>query len=258
MLALLLALQALFTFKANAAFEMPRNLTADDRKEVVRILGFGTASRILTQPIPLGGREGFEVGLASEFVPIDDLAGLGSKTVSRGEFNLISMSFAKGLPYNIDTVLHFTPLPQLEGATSYGGQVRWGFLEFAKFPALLSLVLHGSGTSFSSEVLTASGKQFVNVLNTRTTGYDVICTVQMDEGSLYFGGGTVRSIGTFTGGASGVTTEGASGDTRNAEVDLTDFRTIFGVGFRLDQFFAAVEVSRITQSTYGGKIGFRF
>lgn len=257
MLALLLSLQAFLT-PAQAAFEMPRNLDADDRKEVVRVLGFGTASRILTQPIPLGGHEGFEIGLASEFVPIDDLAGLGSKTVSRGEFNLISMSVAKGLPYNIDTVLHFTPLPQLEGATSYGGQLRWGFLEFAKFPALLSFVLHGSGTSFSSEVLTGTGKQFVNVLNTRTTGYDLICTVQMDEGSLYFGGGNVRSIGTFTGGTMGVTAEGAGGDTRNTEVDITEFRTIFGVGFRLDQFFAAVEVSRISQSTYGGKIGFRF
>ena len=258
MLALLLALQAFFPRPALAAFEMPRNLSADDRQEVVRVLGFGTASRLLTQPIPLGGREGFEVGLASEFVPIDGLAGLGSKTVSRGEFNLISLSVAKGLPYNIDTVLHFTPLPQLEGATSYGGQGRWGFLEFSKFPALLSVVLHGSGTSFSSEVVTGGGKRFVNVLNTRTTGYDLICTVQMDEGSLYFGGGSVRSIGTFAGGPDGVTAEGAAGDTGNAEADRTEFRTVFGVGFRLDQFFAAVEVSRISQSTYGGKIGFRF
>jgi hypothetical protein len=216
-------------------------LSKNDRTAVLGILGFGSQMKMLSSPVPLGGKQGFEFGISSEYIPVEDLGGLGAKSNAKGEYNYMNLSVGKGLPYNVDTYFQFTPLPQSEGVFGYGAQLRWGFYEFRRFPAVMSMVFHGSGTNFS------------NLLSVRTTGADLVMTVAMDEAALYFGAGTIRTIGTFMGGASGITVDG-----KTAEEDLLDVHTVFGLSLAFDRVFLALEVDRVVQSSYSARLGYRF
>lgn len=224
-----------------AATSLPRNLTEADRTRALEILGFGSAPKLLDNPYPLGGYSGIEVGFSSEYIPMEDLAALGSKTSDKGEYNYYTLSFAKGLYYNVDVHLHFTPFIQGEKIQSYGGQVRWGFFEANFFPMSLSTVVYAGGANFS------------NLINVSTLGMDVIGTVALDNVAIFFGGGRIRAIGRFVGGPDGITD---SADT--TEEDVTDNHTVFGINFDISKMFLTLQIDRYTDSVYGGKIGFRF
>lgn len=229
--------------QAQAALALPTALTREDRQIALKILGFGTQAKLFSSPVPLGGYEGFEFGLASEYLLTEDIAKIGSKTPGQAvkEFNYLTLSATKGLTYNLDTSVFFTPQPQSEGISSFGGHLRWGFYEFQNFPALFSLILHASGSNFSS------------LLNTRTSGADLVVTVAVSEASLYFGGGPIRTIGTFVGGTQGITSEG-----KTVDEDLSDLHTVFGLHVKLSSLFVAFEVNRVVQSSYGARLGWRF
>lgn len=224
-----------------AETRLPKNLNEQDRIRALQVLGFGSASKVLDNPYPLGGYTGVEIGLTSEFIPVEDLASLGSKTTKKGEFNIYTLTFGKGLFYNIDTHVYFTPFMQGEEVQSYGGQIRWGFYEAGFFPLTLTALLHGGGANFS------------NLINVSTLGLDLVATVAMDNVAIYFGGGRVRAIGQFIGGPDGIT------DTQETvEQDVVETHTIFGINVDIAKMFIALEIDRYVDSTYSGKVGFRF
>lgn len=220
---------------------MPKQLDQDERRSVLRVLGFGSRMKILSSPVPLGGHQGFEFGVSTEYIPIGDLAGVGDRPDVRGEHSTLNLTFGKGLHHNFDILFSFTPLPQTENVVSYGAQLRWGFHEFKRFPAILSLIWHGSGTNFA------------NLLNTRTTGADLVMCVVMDDAALYFGGGPIRSIGSFVGGDQGMTIEKTTIDE-----DLSGIHTVFGFSLNFEKVSLTLEVDRVVQSAYGARIGYRF
>jgi hypothetical protein len=245
----------LLIFISNSALAeryVPRLMSASERKTALEVLGFGSASKILANPYPLGGKSGVEIGISSEYIPVKDLGSLGDKSSRRSELNYYSLTVAKGLFYNVDTELHFTPGFQAEDVSAYGGQIRWGFYEFPFMPGAVSLVVHGSATNYAS------------LLDTRTTGVDLIATFVIEDIALYFGGGEGRSVGTFLGGAydSGQTestTNACNGNNcENAYEDLRQQHTVFGASLSFSQVFAAFEINRYFFSTYSAKIGWRF
>lgn len=223
------------------ATALPTELNAAEREMTLSILGFGAASKLLSSPYPLGGFDGVEIGMSSEFIPLSDLASLGSKTSTRADFNYFNLSFAKGLFHNVDILIHFIPIPQGESVSGFGGQLRWAFYETGFMPAALSLVVHGAGTNFS------------NLLDAVTTGADLVGSVNMRDVSLFFGAGMARSVGSFVGGTGGIT------DTGNTEAeDVYSLHTVFGISIKMSNVFLALEVDRYVQSTYAGKMGIRF
>lgn len=230
----------LFSGAIFAAKKLPRQLSDSDRHTVAQVLGLGSAMKLLSNPYPLGGYYGFEIGVSSEYIPLDDISTLGSKDGDKGEYNFYTLSVGKGLFYNIDMFLQFTPLPQSEGLSAYAGQFRWGFYEATNFPFVLSAIVTGTGASFSSTI------------NSNNIGMDLVAVVNMKDVALYFGGGRVRGITTFIGG-SGLTDDGL-----NHDVDLTENHAVFGVNIKLGKIFLAMEVDRYTESTYSGKLGTRF
>lgn len=231
----------LFSTSVFAATELPRNLTAKDRIRALQVLGFGSTSKILDNPYPLGGYSGIEVGLSSEFIPIEDVARLGSKTTDRGELNYYTLTFGKGLFYNIDTHLYFTPAFQPEKVQTFGGQVRWGFYETSFFPLSLTALLYAGGANFS------------NLINVSTLGADIVATVSMENVAIYFGGGRVRAIGKFIGGPDGIT------DTQETyEHDEMENHTVFGLSVDISKAFVAFEIDRYSYSIYSTKLGLRF
>lgn len=258
---LALSVVLFFNSWAFAAYEdirktyIPRRMNVGDRKIALQVLGFGAASKVLGSPYPFGGHSGFEVGVSSEYIPAQDLKSLGViPPVPRGELNYFSLSIGKGLFYNVDTVLHFTPAFQKEDLTTYGGQIRWMFYEFPFMKGGLSGVLHGSGANYDS------------LINTRTTGMDLIATVVVEDVSLYFGIGEARALGTFQGGGMNTTT-GESESTTNscsagycdtAYEDIRESHTIMGLCLFYSEFFAAFQIDRYYLSTYSARLGFRF
>jgi len=224
-----------------AATSLPRNLDQSDRVRALQILGFGSASKILDNPYPLGGYSGIEIGVSSEFIPVEDLSSLGNKTTDKGEFNYYTLTLGKGLYYNIDTHLYFTPFNQTEEIQSYGGQVRWGFYEAGFFPLSLSAVLSAGGANFS------------NLINVTTLGADIVATVAMDNVAIYFGVGQARATGKFIGGPNGIT------DTQETLTEeAAEGHTVFGLNVDVAKMFLALEIDRYNDSIYSGKIGFRF
>ncbi|MDG0815486.1 hypothetical protein [Bdellovibrio svalbardensis] len=226
---------------AEAAADLPKNLTTSDQIRALEILGLGTSSKVLDNPYPLGGYTGFEVGLTSEFIPMEDLSKLGSKTSDSGEFNYYTLTLGKGLYYNVDTLFYFTPAIQTQKVQSFGGQVRWGFYEASFFPISFSAMAYAGGANFS------------NLINVTTLGFDLIATVAIDNVALYFGEGRINAQGTFIGGADGIT---ATKETEKQYV--TEAHTLAGLNVNIAKFFVALEIDRYVDSVYSGKLGFRF
>lgn len=231
----------MFSSSLQAATSLPRNLTENESKRALEILGFGSAGKILGNPYPLGGYKGIEIGLSSEFIPAEDLAALGSKTTEKGEINYYTLSFGKGIYYNLDTYLYFTPVLQSEKIQAFGGLLRWGFYEPAFFPLTLTAVLNMGGANFS------------NLVNVNTFEIDLIATVVLDNVAIYFGGGQSRAIGKFIGGPDGITS-----NQETVEHDIKEGHTLFGININFNKIFFAFEIDRYADSFYGGKLGYRF
>jgi hypothetical protein len=226
---------------AFAKTTLPKNLDAADRERALEILGYGSSAKILGDPYPLGGYPGVEIGLSTEFISMEDLAALGSKSDDKGDFNFYTLTIGKGLYYNVDVLLYFSPPVQSESFQNYGAQLRWGFYEFSFFPLTLSTVLSGGGANFS------------NLINVYNMSLDLIGTVNIDNVALYFGGGRARSDGTFIGGANGITDNGET-----ARLGIVHDHTVFGVNISLAKVFVALEIDRYADTTYAGKLGYRF
>lgn len=224
-----------------AATVLPKNLNAADRVRAVEILGFGSAPKVLDNPYPLGGSSGIEVGLSTEYIPLTDLATLGNTSKDKGELNFYNLSFAKGLYYNVDVHVNFTPFFQEESVQSFGSQLRWGFYEASFFPLTLSAVLYAGGSNFS------------NLINITTLGANILGTVNFDNVAIYFGSGRVRAIGKFIGGPEGITD-----DQQTTVEDIMETHTIFGLNIDMSKMFVSLEIDRYADSFYSGKIGFRF
>ncbi len=224
-----------------AATELPRSLSPSDQRRALEILGFGTSSKILDNPYPLGGYSGVEIGLSSEYIPIDDLAALGSTSNDKGEMSFYTLMIGKGLYYNVDIHFYFTPTVQNDDVSSFGGQFRWGFYEASFFPITFTTIAYAGGANFS------------NLINVATTGVDLVASVNIKNVALYFGGGRVRAIGRFIGGADGITD-----DNETHEQDLFENHTVFGVNVNVQKFFVAFEIDRYVDSVYSGKLGVRF
>ncbi|MNL65433.1 hypothetical protein D3C87_1897620 [compost metagenome] len=84
-------------------------------------------------------------------------------------------------------------------------------------------------------------------------GADLLATVNVGNVALYLGGGSVRAIGQFIGGANGVTDDGST-----HQEDTRQEHMVFGLNVALSKMFIALEVDRYTDSVYSGKLGFRF
>ena len=237
----LLILTAFLCQKTLAGTTLPKGLNENDRKTAAGILSFGSMMKLLSNPYPLGGYDGVEVGFSSEYIPMENVATLGNKSDDKGEYNYYTISFGKGIFYNIDTFLQFTPLPQNEGISNFGAQIRWGFYEAQAFPFSMSLVVTGGGSSFSS------------LINSTTLGTDLVGVVNMHDVALYFGAGQARSSTKFIGGANGLTD-----DQETHQVNLTKGHELFGVHVKMDKFFVALEVDRYDEAAYSGKLGMRF
>jgi hypothetical protein len=234
------------------AFDIPTGLSASDRREVIRTVGMNSAMKILSNPYPLGGYSGFEVGYSLEFINVRDVSRLGGTSVSSdSEWRIARLTFAKGLYRDIDMSISFSPPSNGMRATDFGGALRWSFFQAEFLPINLSAVVNFNQMNFSDK--------FMN----RNFGGDMIVGVNVDNFALYFGGGMVEAHGTFIGGTGSDATVPAgdpelSGKEQTVVDKIQETHTVVGISLHYENLFAAAQVDRYVDAVYSLKVGLRF
>lgn len=228
--------------KVSAKVHIPKNLTSDDRNDVLRILGPGTSGKILTDPYPLGGYAGFEAGIQVDTIPISDLADLGDTVPKQDFFSYPIISVGKGVYKNVDLFVHFIPSSEGTGISEYGGIIRWGFYQMAYLPV-----------SFAINV-SANSANLNNQLITKNFGYDLTAGVTTQNLYFYGGLGQLQSNGDFSGGGvDGVTDTG-----QDEQNKVTEGHYFAGVGLRYESVFLTGQMDYHDQPSYSVKLGFRY
>lgn len=221
--------------------ELPKNLNSEERKSVLEILGFGTTSKVASSPYPLGGYEGFEIGLTSELIKIEDLSRYGSTTEPQEDLNVNSLSIGKGLYNDLDLFVNFMPISSSTKISNYGAQARWKFYEARFLPVTLSVLFHGNSANFQ------------NLITTTVFGADLIGAINVDSLGLYLGIGQANGSGRFAGGAEGVTNTG------NMQTEkVSTIHNYAGLAYNFLPLFIAFQMDRYTQPIYTARLGFRY
>lgn len=227
-----------------ATIKLPTGLNSEDRQLMLYSLGLGTSSKRLTNPHPLGGYSGFEIGISLESIKIDELGDLGNKSDIQSNFSFARLTMGKGMYHNIDFFLHFVPLTESIGFSEFGFDVRWIFYQAKFFPTNFSLVFQGNSSNIINQIIST------------TQGVDLITGINIIPFSIYLGIGQLFSKGFFTGNSQLNKSLTSSGVT---EVEsISSFHSIIGTTFHYDPFFIAFEINRYLQPVYAAKLGMRY
>ncbi|PWU15790.1 MAG: hypothetical protein C5B49_11340 [Bdellovibrio sp.] len=233
-----------FIFSPNGwcLLPIPRGLSSADCLRALGILGHGTLVKPLGDPYPLGGYTGLEVGLSWEHLLTADIAKLGQQQVpEQDDTSYFVITMGKGLFYNVDFFLQFSPLGQSEQYSSFGGALRWGFYETTNWPVHFSLQIAGNSSNFQ------------NLITTTNQEIDLFMGYSFVDISVYAGIGMVRSSGLFMGGSGGITD---SNDTLSQAATVG--HGLFGFSYRYRDLFAALEIDNVGSNVVSSKIGMRF
>lgn len=250
----------LFLTEAQALY-IPRRLSRADRDAVIHMLGFGTAQKYLTNPYPLGGYPGLEVGVSYETINIEDLSKLGC-AVSGGscpdpgnptqsDFRYPRLSLGKGIYNDVDIFLDF--LPPLPGTriTAFGGFFRWGFYQGEIVPFNLAATVHATRISIQDQI------------TNQTYGFDLMIGLNINNFSIYFGSGMGYAEAKFTGGDSGYGVIDPADPNLNINTNTLTQQarsqhTVFGATFHFSDYFIAAQMDRYRDPVYSAKFGVRF
>ena len=226
---------------ALAKIQIPKNLTQADRSKIVEIIGLGSTPKLLSDPYPLGGYKGLELGIGSEVLTTSEIGRLGSKASTAAEISYSILRIGKGLYNDIDIFLQFMPQTQSDELANFGGHLRWGIYQAEYVPFHLSLVVSLNSMNFGNLITTnAQAADFVGSFNV----YDV---------TLYAGAGSARASAIFIGGTDGVT------DTGQTELqNSTSSHFLAGIHLKFSSVFFAMQMDRYAQSVYSAQIGTRF
>jgi hypothetical protein len=226
------------------AINIPTQLKANELSDVVQILGYDTSSKFLSNPYPLGGYSGFEVGVDSEFINSADLSKLGAGTTKQSSFQYNRVSIGKGLYNNIDGFVHFVPFSSSNEISEYGGILKWNFYQAKYLPISLSALTHVSTINIQDS--------FIN----ETIGWDLMSGINLNRLALYFGVGDLKARSTFTQNILDASII-LNGD-KTYIVHSSQAHSYVGLNIEIASLFLAAQIDRYEQPVYSVKIGFRF
>lgn len=232
------------------SLEIPKNLSRSDRQDVIRLLGFSTSTKLLTNPYPLGGWSGLEIGFSVEAVNISDLSRLGDKTTPESELRYPRLTVGKGLYYNVDMFIHFTPPTSDAELSDYGGLVRWAFYEAKYLPVNMSLLIHGSHINIK------------DLFTHQTVGAELLFGINANNFALYFGGGPLEGHGKFvadsTNSIVNPSDPAVDSTTNRVTESVSQSHTFAGISLHFHDLFAAFQIDRYKDVAYSAKVGLRF
>lgn len=220
------------------AFEIPK-LNRQDLVPAIQILGFGTADRYLSNPFPLGGYTGIEIGYSYEVIDVQDLAFLGTGTVDQKDDLAFSrLTLAKGLFNDIDASIHFTPFSQSVRISEYGAGMKWNFYQAKFVPFSISALVNYSSVTIE------------DVYANESLGLDLMGGINVDSFALYFGGGQIDARSNF---APAILNYSAT----SAKESARSTHSFVGIHFEISSFFVAAQIDRYVDPVYSIKLGYR-
>lgn len=230
-----------FFSNVKAAINLPKTLNSENRKQVIKDIGFSTVTHFSSGGYLLGGYSGFEIFSELNLVPLSKLNSLGLEDKKSTDQYVNKIGFGKGLFHDIDFFIGFSPFFFQNDFSIYFGSVKYTFYKNESLPIHIGIYLHFNAVNIN------------NLYNFNNTGYDFYTQYYQNRWSYFFGFGQVRSIGTFVGGASGVTIEG---DT--AREDLTQNRTFLGLSYKLENVLISGGVEKFYDNNFTLRIGYHF
>jgi hypothetical protein len=231
----------LFANECFGILTIPTGLSEKDQRDILNSIGPATATRLLSAPYPLGGNEGFEVGIGRQYIPTESLSELGNKTGPQKGMSYPIITLGKGLFNDVDMFLSAIPFTQSPNLSHFSAQTRVNHWHSQTSPLILSSVFHIGSTTLKNQVT------FENY------GFDVIGTMYLKHICLFAGLGTLFTNGTFIGGNNGVTVS------KNTEIVTQIFsHKLIGVDLRYHDYFMAAQVDSYERPNYSFKVGYRF
>lgn len=252
-------LACLAWFSSARALEIPR-LNRSDLSSAVNILGFNTSARLLSNPFPLGGYSGFEIGYSYEIINTQDLSALGTGGERQNDFNFSRISIGKGLYNNIDVYVHFLPFSKSAQISEYGGVMKVNFYQAAFVPFSMSFLFH------------ASTMNIQDVFLNENLGADLLGGINVDNFALYFGTGFIQAKSRFMdtilnycqapgvpAGCDATLPMGTGAGTHISpfETKETSTHSFVGINVQFMEFFFAAQIDRYEDPVYSLKLGYR-
>jgi hypothetical protein len=232
---------SLKTINCFSILVIPNGLNDSDQRAILNSIGPATATRLLSVPYPLGGTEGFEIGLGRQYIPTESLSELGNKTEPQKGMSYPIVTFGKGLFNDVDMFLSAIPFTQSPNLSHFSAQTRIGHWQSKTSPFMLSSVLHIGSTTLKNQIT------FENY------GFDILGTIYLKHICLFAGLGTLFTNGTFVGGNSGIT---SSGETTTVTQIFS--HKLIGLDLRYQEYFIAAQVDSYERPNYSFKVGYRY
>lgn len=227
-----------------AAFSFPTQLDPKDRERITEIIGLGNSTKLNSNPYPLGGYSGVELGYAMEQINTEDVGRMGNtSSATKRDLTYSRFSIGKGLYNNFDIFLHFIPYSESSGYSEFGGLLRYCFYQAAFIPASFSIILHANSSNVS------------NVFFSQTRGADFLSGLNVGNLSLYVGVGQVWATGLFS---KDLNSPDANGQTQDQRSYISSLHTFAGAAFEFEPYFFSLQADQYTQATFSGKLGLRF
>ena len=225
-----------------SAVEIPTNMNSSDLKEMTHALGTTTGIKPLTKPFPLGGYDGFEVGLSLENIETEALDKIGDQDTDNGSLAVPKLTFSKGLYYDFDLFIEFSPLLRQESVSEYGLLIRKSVFQSRVLPLNLSFNIYGSAVNI------------LNCMNSESYGTDLVIGYDFTEFALYGALGNVVAS-SITTGTKDLTNVTSSGESQSSHVQ--SFHSMLGVAYDAGPFFFALQADSYQAMVYSMKLGLR-
>ncbi|MFK8138299.1 MAG: hypothetical protein AB8E15_08070 [Bdellovibrionales bacterium] len=239
----------IFLFYTNTfAFQFSGNLSGDDFKEIIKSLVSGASMKSVSNPYPLGGYTGLQLGMQIENLNTKGLGDLGDATGDNNDINLNVITVGKGLYNNVDIFLAMSPFSSSKGTSLYGGSIRWAFFESEDLPISASITAHSVNVNYDSTVIGES------------SGIRASIGLSFESSSVYFSAGSLSSKAKFVGGIGAVSSSssGVTASDFEEREELAEFETSFGGVWEFGSYYTGLELKKTSVSTYTGSIGLRF
>lgn len=230
----------LFTLNGYCQRSLPSNLSQSERKLFLSKFGTQTTAKLLTNPYPLGGYDGFEIGLSLEEINFSNFTTPGLK---KNRIQYPSFSIAKGLFNNVDVHLSFVPPLRQSTVSNYGVLIKWAFNEGMFLPVVWSASVHTSSTNADDQ------------FSSKASGVELSGGYAINNFSVYAGAGLVNTTARFLGIKEGVNFTSSGADEFESE---TSKHLFFGVHYQISSYFAALQIDQYNDLIATSKIGLRF
>jgi hypothetical protein len=225
------------------AFRLPTQMTPSQQRSVTETLAFGSSAKHLTNPFPLGGYSGFEIGVSHQILDASDVAILAGSDGTGRSLGITQLGIAKGVYGNMDFHFNFSPWATADGLTSAQGLVKWGFYQADFLPLNAALSAHFTHFTIDS------------AFTSTTIGGDLLTGLNFTNLAFYLGLGFLDATGNFAGGVGAESTT-LSGSTERVRVKR--LHGLVGASYHLDPLFVVLQADRYRDLVFSTKVGLRF